>query len=100
MIIIIISKAHICHHSKLITTPMKLLLKYYEKFYMHLHYINRFTNNFGVLGILDHLHGTDANFRASKQYERHYMSLSLTPLRQLHPDDPKHGKSCLSNKAE
>jgi len=52
----------------------------------------KFTNNFGVLGILDNLHGTDRNFRASKAYERHYMSLSLTPLRQLHPDDPKTSK--------
>ena len=52
-----------------------------------LHY--RFVNNFGVLGILDRLHGTDAMFRASKQYQRHYMSLTMTPLRQLIPDEPK-----------
>ena len=49
----------------------------------------RFVNNFGVLGILDRLHGTDAIFRASKQYQRHYMSLTLTPLRQVIPDKPK-----------
>lgn len=46
----------------------------------------KFTNCFGVLGVLDRLHGTDDNFRASKAYQRHIMSLSLTPLSQQYPD--------------
>lgn len=46
----------------------------------------KFTNCFGVLGVLDRLHGTDNNFRASKAYERHIMLLSLTPLSQQYPD--------------
>lgn len=30
-----------------------------------------FTNNFGVLGILDWLHGTDVDFRASDRFDKH-----------------------------
>ncbi|XP_077984868.1 fatty acid hydroxylase domain-containing protein 2-like [Glandiceps talaboti] len=48
-----------------------------------------FVNNFGVLGVLDHLHGTDKLFRASKAYQRNYVSFCWTPLLQLVPDDPK-----------
>ncbi|XP_013413815.1 fatty acid hydroxylase domain-containing protein 2-like [Lingula anatina] len=46
----------------------------------------KFTNNFGVLGVLDRLHGTDNHFRASKAYERHVLLLSLTPMRETIPD--------------
>ncbi|XP_002734028.1 fatty acid hydroxylase domain-containing protein 2-like [Saccoglossus kowalevskii] len=49
----------------------------------------KFTNNFGVLGVLDRLHGTDEQFRASKAYQRHFMLLSLTPVSQQFPDSPK-----------
>lgn len=65
----------------------------------------KFNNCFGVLGVLDRLHGTDTMFRASKQYERHWLSLSLVsvisakliriivlsqiPLKQLIPDEDK-----------
>lgn len=49
----------------------------------------RFNQNFGVLGVLDRLHGTDSLFRNSKMYQRHIMLLSLVPLKQLYPDDPK-----------
>ena len=55
--------------------------------------ISRFTNNFGVLGVLDHLHGTDAMFRASKQYQRHFLLLGLIPVKTQIPDDPVKGKS-------
>ncbi|GFT35923.1 fatty acid hydroxylase domain-containing protein, partial [Nephila pilipes] len=48
-----------------------------------------FNQNFGVLGVLDRLHGTDSLFRNSKVYQRHIMLLSLVPLKQLYPDDPK-----------
>ncbi|KAF8788948.1 Fatty acid hydroxylase domain-containing [Argiope bruennichi] len=49
----------------------------------------KFNQNFGVLGVLDRLHGTDTLFRNSKVYQRHIMLLSLVPLKQLYPDDPK-----------
>lgn len=41
-----------------------------------------FTQNFGVLGILDYLHGTDAEFRASEQFKKHVMLFpaSLAPV--------------------
>ncbi|CAG2212194.1 FAXDC2 [Mytilus edulis] len=45
-----------------------------------------FINCFGVLGILDRLHGTDKIFRASKAYKRDKISLSLTPMSQQYPD--------------
>ncbi|XP_023840548.1 fatty acid hydroxylase domain-containing protein 2 isoform X1 [Salvelinus sp. IW2-2015] len=49
----------------------------------------KFNQNFGVLGVLDRLHGTDANFRKTKAYERHTLLLSLTPLTESIPDPPK-----------
>ena len=49
----------------------------------------RFNNCFGVLGVLDRLHGTDLQFRASKQYQRHVMLLNSVPLNQQYPDTPK-----------
>jgi sterol desaturase/sphingolipid hydroxylase (fatty acid hydroxylase superfamily) len=56
----------------------------------------KFTNNFGVMGVLDRLHGTDAQFRASKEYQRHFMVLGTTPVKQLIPDDPINGKTCMT----
>jgi len=53
----------------------------------------KFNQNYGVLGVLDRLHGTDSIFRQSKAYERHFMSLSLVPVKQLIPDDPKREKN-------
>ncbi|XP_071847605.1 fatty acid hydroxylase domain-containing protein 2-like [Apostichopus japonicus] len=52
----------------------------------------KFNYNFGVLGILDRLHGTDALFRESKQQYRHLTLLSLTPLTKLIPDNLKEYK--------
>ncbi|KAG1670634.1 Fatty acid hydroxylase domain-containing protein 2 [Nymphon striatum] len=49
----------------------------------------KFNQNYGVLGILDRLHGTDVNFRNSPIYDRHIMLLSLVPLKQLYPDKEK-----------
>lgn len=49
----------------------------------------KFNQNFGVLGVLDRLHGTDIQFRNSKQYQRHIMLLSLAPLSQTFPSSPK-----------
>lgn len=49
----------------------------------------KFNNCFGVLGVLDRLHGTDLQFRASKQYERHVMLLNSVPMNQQFPTSPK-----------
>lgn len=46
----------------------------------------RFNNCFGVLGVLDRFHGTDSNFRTTRQYARHIMMLSLAPAREVFPD--------------
>jgi sterol desaturase/sphingolipid hydroxylase (fatty acid hydroxylase superfamily) len=52
----------------------------------------KFVNNFGMLGVLDRLHGTDTLFRASKAYQRHYLLLGLVPLSQQIPDNKKQCK--------
>ncbi|EFA01901.1 fatty acid hydroxylase domain-containing protein 2 isoform X1 [Tribolium castaneum] len=46
----------------------------------------KFNNCFGVLGVLDRLHGTDTNFRSSRAYVRHIMMLSFIPPREAYPD--------------
>ena len=46
----------------------------------------RFTNNFGVLGILDRLHGTDEAFKKTAAYKRHRIMFSFTPANQLYSD--------------
>lgn len=52
----------------------------------------RFNQCFGVLGVLDRLHGTDSKFRLTKHYERHVLLTSLTPLNESIPDEPKKGQ--------
>jgi len=47
----------------------------------------KFNQCYGVLGILDYLHGTDIQFRESKAYQRHVLSVSTTPLRETFPDE-------------
>lgn len=49
----------------------------------------KFNQCYGVLGVLDRLHGTDDKFRNSKAYERHTVLLSLTPLNESIPEDTK-----------
>ncbi|XP_037506714.1 fatty acid hydroxylase domain-containing protein 2 isoform X1 [Rhipicephalus sanguineus] len=49
----------------------------------------KFNNNFGVLGVLDRLHGTDRQFRQTAAYRRHVMLLSLVPLKDLWPAEGK-----------
>ncbi|XP_063058651.1 fatty acid hydroxylase domain-containing protein 2 isoform X1 [Engraulis encrasicolus] len=49
----------------------------------------KFNQCYGVLGVLDRLHGTDDKFRQTKAYERHTLLLSLTPLTQTIPEPPK-----------
>ncbi|XP_029028429.1 fatty acid hydroxylase domain-containing protein 2 [Betta splendens] len=52
----------------------------------------KFNQCFGVFGVLDRLHCTDTKFRQSKQYERHVLLTSLTPLSESIPDAPKKGQ--------
>ncbi|KAK0131154.1 Fatty acid hydroxylase domain-containing protein 2 [Merluccius polli] len=49
----------------------------------------KFNQCFGVLGVLDRLHGTDGKFRQTKQYERHFLFTNFTPLSESIPDQPK-----------
>ncbi|XP_064383184.1 fatty acid hydroxylase domain-containing protein 2-like [Halichondria panicea] len=49
----------------------------------------KFNQNYGVLGVLDRLHGTDEQFRQSKNYERHVVLLGLNPAKQLFPNTRK-----------
>ncbi len=49
----------------------------------------RFNQNYGVFGVLDRLHGTDEQFRQSKNYERHVVLLGLNPAKQLFPNTRK-----------
>ncbi|XP_076467485.1 fatty acid hydroxylase domain-containing protein 2-like [Babylonia areolata] len=53
----------------------------------------KFNQNYGVLGVLDRLHGTDNQFRASKAYERHFLLLGFTPMAQQFPDQLSKNKS-------
>ncbi|XP_028130177.1 fatty acid hydroxylase domain-containing protein 2 isoform X1 [Diabrotica virgifera virgifera] len=46
----------------------------------------KFNNCFGVLGVLDRLHGTDSSFRQSRAYIRHIMMLSFIPPREAFPE--------------
>lgn len=52
----------------------------------------KFNQCYGVLGVLDRLHGTDKQFRASRQYQRHLTLLTTTPARELFPDQTKCNK--------
>lgn len=53
----------------------------------------KFNQCFGVLGILDYLHGTDSHFRSTKAYERHFTYLTTTPIRVLFPEGECEGCS-------
>ena len=65
------------------------LLGVFHHFFVWL--FDRFTQNYGMLGVLDRLHGTDVMFRNSRAYDRHIMLLGLIPLKQTFPDDTKKG---------
>jgi len=49
----------------------------------------KFNNCFGVLGVLDRLHGTDSHFRQTRAYNRHIMMLSFIPAREAFPEQNK-----------
>ncbi|KYN40183.1 Uncharacterized protein C5orf4 like protein [Trachymyrmex septentrionalis] len=50
----------------------------------------KFNQCYGVLGVLDRIHGTDTQFRNSRNYTRHIMMLSLIPPREAFPDEAKY----------
>ncbi|XP_025075417.1 fatty acid hydroxylase domain-containing protein 2 isoform X1 [Pogonomyrmex barbatus] len=50
----------------------------------------KFNQCYGVLGVLDRIHGTDTQFRNSRNYARHVMMLSLIPPREAFPDEAKY----------
>ncbi|XP_031428200.1 fatty acid hydroxylase domain-containing protein 2 [Clupea harengus] len=70
--------SHCGYHLPLLPSP-----EFHD--YHHL----KFNQCFGVLGVLDRLHGTDDKFRQTKAYERHSLLLGLTPLAHTIPDPPK-----------
>jgi len=49
----------------------------------------KFNQCYGVLGILDSLHGTDLLFKSSVNYKRHITVMGITPVRELYPDEKK-----------
>ncbi|XP_035788386.1 fatty acid hydroxylase domain-containing protein 2-like [Anopheles albimanus] len=49
----------------------------------------KFNQCYGVLGVLDRIHGTDALFRSTKAYARHIMMLSFIPAREAFPESAK-----------
>eukprot|EP01108_Squamamoeba_japonica_P008307 TRINITY_DN733_c0_g1_i1.p2 TRINITY_DN733_c0_g1~~TRINITY_DN733_c0_g1_i1.p2 ORF type:complete len:212 (+),score=42.11 TRINITY_DN733_c0_g1_i1:62-637(+) len=67
----------LCSHSGL---HMPLMASPEEHDYHHA----TFNENFGVIGLLDQLHGTNARFLASPQYKNARISWSLVPL--VHKD--------------
>ncbi|MCL4117038.1 UNVERIFIED_CONTAM: hypothetical protein GTU68_062064 [Idotea baltica] len=58
----------------------------------------KFNQCYGVLGVLDLLHGTDDKFRASKAFSRHIMMLSFIPPRELFSDEALPKKNGLKSK--
>lgn len=51
----------------------------------------KFNQCFGVLGVLDWLHGTSSMFKSSKQAERDYIMTGFRPVREIHPDQGQEG---------
>lgn len=58
----------------------------------HDYHHKTFNWNYGTLGILDWLHGTDKQFRPSVQRQRHRTFFSTKPIHILYPDDKQHSK--------
>jgi len=54
---------------------------------LHDYHHLKFNQNYGVLGILDWLHGTDAQFRAAVQFKRNHILLSSRSMREIYPDE-------------
>ncbi|CAI7991871.1 Fatty acid hydroxylase domain-containing protein 2 [Geodia barretti] len=52
----------------------------------HDYHHSKFNQCFGVIGVLDYLHGTNDSFRSSKGYERHTLLLGTDPAYVVYPD--------------
>ncbi|CRK91231.1 CLUMA_CG004912, isoform A [Clunio marinus] len=52
----------------------------------------KFNTNYGMLGFLDRIHGTDVLFRNSPQGRRHIMMLSFTPAHEQFPSKTIYNK--------
>ncbi|XP_059126593.1 fatty acid hydroxylase domain-containing protein 2 isoform X2 [Peromyscus eremicus] len=76
--VIITTISHCGYHLPFLPSP-----EFHD--YHHL----KFNQCYGVLGVLDHLHGTDIMFKQTKAYERHVLLLGFTPLSESIPDPPK-----------
>uniref|UniRef100_A0A8D0GYA2 Fatty acid hydroxylase domain containing 2 n=1 Tax=Sphenodon punctatus TaxID=8508 RepID=A0A8D0GYA2_SPHPU len=76
--LLVTSLSHCGYHIPFLPSP-----EFHD--YHHL----QFNQCYGVLGVLDRLHGTDTVFRKSKAYLRHTVLLSFTPFTEIIPDSPK-----------
>lgn len=47
--------------------------------------------NYGVIGLMDWIHGTDASFRKNIAFKRNKRLMGLTPIDEIYPDK-KSGK--------
>ena len=82
------SEAHDYHHSKLVPLGQDVPGIAIVRLCMHSISVplNRFTNNFGALGILDRLHGTDLDFRRQINSKRHFTLTGMASAKELIPD--------------
>lgn len=56
---------------------------------------SRFANNYGTIGLLDWLHGTDKEFKSSLAYKRHFVVWGLTPASEtVQSRDKQQNGSC------
>eukprot|EP00095_Tigriopus_kingsejongensis_P012280 snap_masked-scaffold577_size191314-processed-gene-0.29 protein:Tk12280 transcript:snap_masked-scaffold577_size191314-processed-gene-0.29-mRNA-1 annotation:"AGAP000946-PA" len=69
----------VCHHSGY---HLPLMPSPQAHDYHHM----QFNQNYGALGILDWLHGTDQEFRKSIAYHRHHTLWTWESASQLHPE--------------
>ncbi|XP_072018717.1 fatty acid hydroxylase domain-containing protein 2-like [Amphiura filiformis] len=49
-------------------------------------------NNYGIIGIMDYLHGTDRLFRKTKYFQQRRWVFSFTPVQELIPDGKEEQK--------
>ncbi|XP_038943139.1 fatty acid hydroxylase domain-containing protein 2 isoform X4 [Rattus norvegicus] len=84
LVLIVSSITHCGYHLPFLPSP-----EFHD--YHHL----KFNQCYGVLGVMDHLHGTDVMFKQTKAYERHVILLGFTPLSESIPDPPKKTGSAL-----
>ncbi|KHJ91617.1 hypothetical protein OESDEN_08514 [Oesophagostomum dentatum] len=51
-----------------------------------------FNECFGVIGVLDHIHGTAETFENSAYYKRHRTYFSFKPIRELYPEQTENAQ--------